>query len=139
MKSLISIVAGIVVGVVVLSTVQGIGNLLLSSMTGIEAISAEGAAALLTVRPTESLLVVVVAYLLGPFAGGFVAASLAPDRRHHHAAAVGGFQLILGVVAISLFPHPAWFWIATFVTFVPAALAGASLARWHARRKHARP
>ncbi len=140
MKSLISIVAGIIVGVVVLSVVEGLGNMLLSSTMGIESITAAGAAAMLTVRPTESLLVVVLAYVLGPLAGGFVAASLAPDRWHAHAAAVGGFQEIFGIVALSLFPHPVWFWVATLITFVPAALAGASLARWQAqaRRKRAK-
>jgi hypothetical protein len=135
MKSLISIVAGIIVGVVVLSVVEGSGNMVLSSMLGIEAISAQGAAALLTVRPSASLAVVVVAYLVGPFMGGFTAASLAPDRLPAHAAAVGTVQFVFGLIALSLFPHPVWFWLATFVTIVPAALAGANVARWNVRRR----
>jgi len=134
MKSLISIAAGIIVGTIVLSLVEGIGNMVLASTLGIEAISAQGAAALETARPTASLLVVVLAYLVGPFAGGLIAGSLAPNNRHYHAAAVGLFQLMLGVIAISLFPHPVWFWVVTFATFIPAALAGASVAAWRAKR-----
>jgi len=137
MKSLIAVVAGVIVGGVVVFLVQDLGSFALSAMTGIEPITAQGAAALATVRPTEALLVVVVAYLLGPMSGGYIAARLAPTKRYYHAIAVGAIQLIFGVITLALFPHPEWFWVATLVIFIPAALAGAGLARRrHSRRHH---
>jgi hypothetical protein len=48
---------------------------------------------------------------------------------------VGGVQFVFGLIALSLFPHPVWFWVATLVTIVPAALGGANVARWNARRR----
>jgi hypothetical protein len=129
MKSLIAIVAGIVVGGVTGYLVQTAGNLLLSATMGIEPISAQGAAALGMPRATETLLVIVAGYVLGTMAGGFVAAKLAPSRREYHAVAVGVFQMVLGVIALLLFPHPLWFSVATVLAFVPGALLGSALSR----------
>jgi MFS family permease len=139
-KSLIAIVAGVIVGGVVAFLVQDIGNLILAAMAGIEPNTAQGASELATVRPTETLLVAVLAYLLGPMSGGYIAARLAPAKRYYHAIAVGAVQLIFGVITLTLFPHPDWFWIATLIIFIPAALAGAGLVRrGRGRRQRRQP
>jgi hypothetical protein len=129
MKSLIAVVAGIVVGVVVLSLAEQIGQALLQMLMGIEPITAQGAAALGTSRPTESLAAVVAACFLGPLAGGYVAGRLAPSKPLVHAAAVGAFQMILGVIGLVLFPSPLWFAFATVSAFALGPLVGASLSR----------
>ena len=129
MKSLIAVVAGIVVGVVVLSLAEQIGQALLQMLMGIEPNTAQGAAALGTVRPTESLAVVVAACFLGPLAGGYVAARLAPSKPLAHAAAVGAFQMILGVIGLVFFPQPTWFAFAVVLAFVLGPVVGARLSR----------
>jgi hypothetical protein len=136
MKSLISVVAGVIVGGVVVFLVEGIGSMLLLSLAGIEPTTAQGAAAMSSVRPTETLLVVILAYLLGPLSGGYIAARLAPAKRYYHAIAVGAVQMIFGVVTLTLFPHPHWFWIATLIIFIPAAMLGASFVRRGRSRRH---
>ena len=129
MKSLIAIVAGIIVGGVTGFLVQTAGDMLLGHFIGLESISAQGAAGLGTNRATEALLVVVAGYFLGPLAGGYVAARLAPAHRAYHAMTVGGFQMIFAVIALMLFPHPLWFTFATFLAFIPGALVGSALSR----------
>jgi MFS family permease len=129
MKSLIAVMAGIVVSGVTGALAQAGGDALLAAWMGIEPITAQGAAALGTDRATESLVVMVLGYFLGPLAGGFIAARLAPSRPKAHAAMVGGFQMIFGVIALLLFPHPVWFAVATALAFVPGALVGAALSR----------
>jgi len=128
MKSLIAVTAGIVVAGVTSFLVQMTGDALLLRLMGLDPITAQGAAEMGTVRATEALLVVVASYVLGPMGGGYAAARLAPVKPGLHAAIVGGFQMLFGVMALALFPHPTWFAVATFVTFVPAALAGSVLA-----------
>jgi hypothetical protein len=129
MKSLIAIVAGIIVAGVTGYLVQTLGDLLLSQLLGIEPLSAQGAAALQVNRATEALLVKVASYVLGPMAGGYVAARLAPVRPAYHAMTVGAFQMIFAVIALALFPHPLWFSVATFASFIPGALVGFALSR----------
>jgi hypothetical protein len=46
MKSLIAVIAGVIVGGVVVFLVEGLGSSVLAALTGIEPISAQGAAAL---------------------------------------------------------------------------------------------
>lgn len=129
MKSLIAVMAGIVVSGVAGALVQWGGDSLLAAWLGIEPISAQGAEALGTNRATESLLVMALGYFLGPLAGGYVAARLAPVKPRLHAVMVGAFQMLFGVVALMLFPHPYWFVAATLLTFVPGALVGAAISR----------
>ena len=129
MKSLIAVMAGIVVSGVTGALVQSGGDALLAAWMGIEPISAQGAAALGTDRATESLLVMLLGYFLGPMAGGYVAARLAPVKPRLHAAGVGAFQMVFAVIALLLFPHPAWFAVATVLAFVPGALVGAAIYR----------
>lgn len=129
MKSLIAIVAGIIVAGVTGYLVQTAGDALLGSWLGLEPITAQGAAGLGIDRATESLMVVVASYFLGPLAGGYVAARLAPVHGAYHAMIVGGCQMLFGVIALTLFPHPFWFSLATVLAFVPGALVGAALSR----------
>ncbi|MEO6223439.1 MAG: hypothetical protein ABIP90_09320 [Vicinamibacterales bacterium] len=129
MKSLIAIVAGVVVAGVTGFLVQTVGDMLLGHFIGLEPISAQGAAALGTNRATEALMVVVAGYFLGPLAGGYVAARLAPVHREYHAITVGVFQMVFAIIALALFPHPGWFTAATVLAFVPGSLVGAALSR----------
>jgi hypothetical protein len=122
-------VAGIIVGGVTGFLVQTFGDMLLGHFIGLEPISAQGAAALGVDRATEALLVVVAGYFLGPLAGGYVAARLAPVHRAYHAMTVGGFQMMFAIIALALFPHPLWFSVATVLAFVPGSLVGAALSR----------
>ena len=129
MKSLIAIVAGIIVGGVTGWLVQTAGDMVLGHFMGIEPITAQGAAQLGISRATEALMVVVAGYFFGPVAGGYVAARLAPVQPAYHAMAIGGFQMIFSVIALALFPHPMWFTVATVLTFIPGSLVGFALSR----------
>lgn len=133
MKSLIAVTAGIVVAGITGFLVQTAGDALLLRLVGLDPITAQGAAEMGTVRATEALLVVVASYVLGPMAGGYCAARLAPSNPGRHAMLVGGFQMMFGVIALALFPHPTWFAIATVMAFIPGALVGAALARLSSR------
>ena len=46
-----------------------------------------------------------------------------------HALFVGGVQMLFAVMALALFPHPAWFSVATWLAFPTGALVGAALSR----------
>jgi len=129
MKSLIAVVAGIVVGVVALSLTEQIGNAIVLATMGIEPITAQGAAALGTARAPAAMVVVVAACFLGSLAGGYVAGRLAPSKPLAHAAGVGAFQMILGVIGLVFFPQPAWFSFAVVLAFVLGPVVGARLSR----------
>jgi hypothetical protein len=74
--------------------------------------------------PVAALAVVVAAWILGAFAGGFAARRIAGPG--WPALAVAAFVLV-GIAANALaFPHPAW--------MIAAGVAGVTLAGWLASR-----
>jgi len=72
--------------------------------------------------------IVLVAWVLGSFAGGYVAARIAARAPLAHALVVGALFMAGGVVNNLAFPPPVWFWAATFVVFLPPAWLGGRIA-----------
>ena len=78
--------------------------------------------------PVEALLFVPLAYAVGSFGGGALAARIARRRQVLHALIVGGLMMAGGVMMLVSLPHPAWLAVLCLVAFLPAAWAGAKLA-----------
>jgi predicted MFS family arabinose efflux permease len=78
--------------------------------------------------PAGALLLVLLARGVGTFAGGWLAARLAPRAPLSHAMIVGLILLAAGVMNMVMLPHPLWFWFPGVALFLPAAYAGAKLA-----------
>ncbi len=83
---------------------------------------------LLAAAPVGALLVVIVGWVLGSFAGGWLTARLAARASVRHALVLGVLLTLAGVANNLMIPPPAWFWVLTFLAFIPAAYAGARLA-----------
>jgi pimeloyl-ACP methyl ester carboxylesterase len=78
--------------------------------------------------PTGALLVVVIGWALGSFAGGFAAALISRRPPLARGLVLGSMLMLLGVLNNLMLPPPVWFWLLTFIAFVPAALAGSKVA-----------
>ncbi len=132
LRSAGSVVAGFVVASVVMMIVEFVnGHLLYPDLGNAAAGHAdrEDLRALLAAAPVGAFLVVLVGWILGGFAGGFVAARLAGRSPSGHGLALGVLLTLAGVANNLMFPPPLWFWIAGLVALVPAACAGARLVR----------
>jgi len=88
----------------------------------------EAMRALMASAPVGALLVVLVGWVLGSLAGGFLAARIGWNAPVAHALAVGGLLTLAGIANNLMMPPPAWFWILSLAVFLPAAYAGARLA-----------
>ena len=128
-RTLLGILAGLVTMVVVIALVELLGAQLFPPPPGIDMGDPEAFAAAVTQMPLGALAIVVVAWVLGAFAGGWVAARIA--IAHPRAAAVVvALGVVVGVVVMMLtLPHPLWMGVLGLVLPVPAALGGARLAR----------
>jgi hypothetical protein len=78
--------------------------------------------------PVEALLFVPLAYAMGSFGGGALAARIARRRQLLHALIVGGLMMAGGVMMLVSLPHPAWLAVLCLGAFLPAAWAGAKMA-----------
>jgi hypothetical protein len=71
---------------------------------------------------------VLVSWALGAFAGGWVAARLAPSKKIVFGLVIGAFGLVAAIFNMLMIPHPAWVWVVGLAEFIPAAYLGARLA-----------
>lgn len=128
-RSLLGIVVGAVVMWLVVAGIQFASHVIYPPPAGLDAMQPADLERILAASPVGALALVVVAWTLGAFAGGWVAARIA---RHPRVAAV---LVALGVMAgvagmIAAIPgHPMWMSVLGLVLPVPAALIAAKLAQ----------
>ena len=128
-RSLLGIVVGAVVMWLVVAGIQFASHVIYPPPAGLDPMQPADLERILAASPVGALALVVVAWTLGAFAGGWVAARIA---RHPRVAAV---LVALGVMAgvagmIAAIPgHPMWMSVLGLVLPVPAALIAAKLAQ----------
>jgi predicted MFS family arabinose efflux permease len=107
--------------------VEAIGHQVYPLPEGLDMKNIEAVKAYVAALPTGALLFVLLAYGLGSFAGGWLAAKIARTSQIHLPLTVGGIQLLFGIMNIVMIPHPTWFAIAAVIVFLPAAYLGGKL------------
>ena len=75
-----------------------------------------------------NFMMLLLAYIVGPTLGSWIAARLAPSRALVHAGVVGAFFLAGGAMNFMALPHPVWFVVASMLAFVAAPFLGTKLA-----------
>lgn len=135
-RTLLGIVAGLVVMFVVIAGIEALGHLLHPPPPGLDAMDPARQAEFeqyIQSMPLLPKLTLVLAWVAGAFAGGWTAARIAVHPRI--AAAVVALVVIAGVVGmIVAVPHPSWLAAAGLILPLPAALLAARLARPAANR-----
>ena len=128
-RTVLGVVAGLATMFVVIMLVELLGAQLFPPPEGIDMRDPEGLASAMAQMPLGALALVVVAWVLGAFARGWVAPKV--SAAHPRAAAVTvALAVVAGVVMMVLsFPHPLWMTVLGLALPVPVALAGARLAR----------
>ena len=130
-RTLMGIVAGLVVMFLVIAGMEALGHLLHPPPPGLDPLDPARQAGFeqyIQSMPLLPKLVLVLAWVAGAFAGGWTAARLAGHPRV--AATAVALAVTSGVVAmIVAVPHPSWLAAAGLILPVPAALLAARLAR----------
>jgi hypothetical protein len=131
LRSIGAVVVGFVVASIVMTIIETInGRVLYPEL----AKAAEGVTdhetlrALFAKAPVGASLVVIVGWILGGMAGGWITARLAARATVAHALVLGALLTLAGVANNLMIPPPLWFWIASLAVLMPAAYLGARLA-----------
>ena len=127
-RTLLGIVVGVVVMWLVVAGIEFASHAIYPPPAGLDPMQTADLEKILAASPLAALAMVVAAWLLGTFAGGWVAARIA---NHPRVAAV---LVALGVMAgvagmIAMMPnHPLWMSALGILLPIPAALIAARLA-----------
>jgi hypothetical protein len=129
-RTILGAVAGLATAFVTIMLVEFASHAVYPPPPGIDPANTADMARLIGTLPMGALLMIVVAWVVGAFDGGFVAALLAGSARPRMAALAPGLMVTAGVVGMILAmpAHPAWMAVAGLLLPVPAALAGGALA-----------
>lgn len=136
LRFVLGVIAGTVVMFVVIMLIEFLGHQVWPPPSGLDPRNTLDMATLLATAPIGALASVVVAWVVGAFSGGAVAAWIS-RRWPRSAAIVVACCVLLGVVGMILMMpgHPTWMAALGILLPVPAALLGA----WFARPRRAVP
>jgi hypothetical protein len=128
-RSIIAILAGIILAMVTITVVQMLGHQIYESPAGLDLNDKAAIAAYMEKMPIGAMLMVLLAYMAGAFLGGLLAARLAPRKPILHAMIIGGVLLIAGIANFIMLPHPVWFFIVSVISYFLFAYLGGLVGR----------
>lgn len=129
LRLILGIIVGVVVGFTVIYAVEQIGHQIWPVSTTLDLKDKAAAAAFLASMPIGGLLTVVVAWVLGAYAGAMVGL-LASDRRRIAGIVPAAVIFAATVLVLFMLPHPLWMAV--------GGLGGIIAAAWLADRLFAR-
>ena len=129
-RALLGVLAGLVVMFVVITAIEYIAHQIFPPPPGLDPRNPADLAAVLASQPVAGLAMVVLAWVCGPFAGGWLAARIS-SVWPRTAAVIVALVVMWGVVGmiVQLPAHPKWMSVLGLLLPVPAALLAARLAR----------
>jgi hypothetical protein len=126
-RAIMGVIAGVVIGTIVILVIEILGHHLYPFPPGLDPKDHQALAKFMMTAPIGAWLLVLFAYAAGSFVAG--ASGTWIGRKSWHGWACGGILMSLGLINLLLMPHPVWFWVASLALYLPAAWAGARLAR----------
>ena len=127
-RTILGAVAGMVMTFITIMLIEFASHHFYPPPPGLNPMGAEDMATILLSVTLGAKLAVIVAWVVGAFDGGMVAALIAGRKRPRTAAMVPGLMVVAGVILIILqIPHPMLMSAAGLLLPIPAALAGAWL------------
>ncbi len=125
-RALLGVFGGLALAMVMVFVLQGIGHQLYPLPAGLDPNDRDAFAAAVAAMPIMALLLILLSYAFGTFAGAWFAARL--GGRPFYAFLIGGIMTMAGMTNLLAVPHPLWFTVAGALTFLPSAWVASRVA-----------
>ena len=125
LKRVLGVIAGLVVGIVVIMGCEAVAGLIFDLPQGADPDDREAMKAAIAQMPAGAFLMVLLGWALGIVVGSVVANVIGGRTSRVPGYVVAGVFTLGALVTMAMLPHPVWFWIATLVV-LPLATYGAS-------------
>jgi hypothetical protein len=127
-RNSLAAMAGAVSGIVLITLVQTFTSRLYPLPAGMNPSDKAAMGEFIRTLPISALLLVLFGYLLGVFAGAWIAGRLSLTHPLRQAVMVTILFGVASLLNLSSFPHPIWFWLANLaVVYAAGRLAVACL------------
>ncbi len=125
MRKFLSILLGLVAGILVITLIQLISHLVFAMPEGLEVTGYGRWGPYLSLMPRAALATILVGWFTGTFAGSYIATRSGQDISLSSAAVGGTVYGATGVIIMLSAPYPAWMWlIGLACIFLGAAFGG---------------
>jgi len=129
MRTVSAYVAGLGTAFIVILLLEAALHLMFAMPAGSSAADPAALERAMRAMPTLAFVGLLVAYMIGSFAGGMMAA-LVVDGRSSRPSVVTGIALtIAGAANVLAMYHPTWFRVASLLTYLPFSYLGCLAAR----------
>jgi hypothetical protein len=128
LRSVMAVVVGCLAAFFHIGAIESLNYLIYPPPEGLDMAKPETLAAYMKVIPTGALLVVLLAWMVGTFAGSWITTRLAPVPKRNHGLVIGALFLLAAIGNMSAIPHPLWFWVVSLASFMPMSYLGSYLA-----------
>lgn len=124
-NKIFAILGGLVGGGTVIALLQMASHMIYSMPEGLDTSDATAMETYIKSLPATALLLVLLAYAVGSFAGGYLTALISKGHERILLLIVGGLFTLGGLYNTLSLPHPGWFWI-NLLIFIPMVLWGST-------------
>jgi hypothetical protein len=128
MRSVMAVVVGCLAAFFHIGAIESLNYLFYPLPEGLDPAKPETIVAYMKVIPTGALFVVLLAWMVGTFAGSWITTRLAPSPKRNHGLVIGALFLLAAIGNMSAIPHPLWFWVVSLASFMPVSYLGTYLA-----------
>jgi hypothetical protein len=129
-RSLLAVIAGVIVGGIVVGLLETPGMFLHPLPPGMNLQDPEQIKAHFAAAPVSAQICVAIAWTVGPLVGSYLAARIARRAYLAHGVIVGLVFLAADVYNLRSFPHPTWLAVVGIASPLAMSWLGSALAAW---------
>jgi predicted ferric reductase len=127
-KRVLSVIAGIVTGIITVFIFDSISQKLFPFSTeGIDFKNPEAIKEFMSRTPVGFKLAMYFGWILSSFLGAFVASKINKQNWKRNSIITGSILMVGAILNLVMIPHPLWMWSAALL-YIPMALLGGKLA-----------
>ncbi|MCB9246797.1 MAG: hypothetical protein H6606_10255 [Flavobacteriales bacterium] len=124
----LGILAGMLIGGVVVGFVEGIGHEMFPLPEGFDSNNKDNIRAYLDTAPTLAILMVPIAWIVGAFCASFIATLIAPKYWRSNRFIISAIFLILSIAMLTMLPSTWYMWAIALLLLFPFGFMGSGLA-----------
>ena len=126
-KNILSVILGLAASSFIIFASEVIGHIIYPPPAGLDINDMDAVKAFSASAPLIVFILVIVAYAIGSFVGGLIAASIASQNKMTKSITVGGILMGLGAYNLLMIPHPIWTIVISIFLFIPCSYVGGIL------------
>ena len=129
MKKILAIVAGVVVGFVIVFIGDATTHALSPIPANLNVADKTSIANYISTIPLYVMIIMAIFWLLSVFIGSMLAARINRSEWKNTALITGGILMAASILNLMLIPHPLWMWLVVIIGYIPIAFIGGRMVR----------